>query len=136
VTYPRRDIIDAIRYLAHNGCVWRALPVDFPPWPLVRHYFTVWTPEETLNRIHNALRERVGLVEGRAAQPSAALVDSQSVRGADTVGRPSRGYDAGTPTPTTCPPRSVPRATAQPGRQAAHQLAGRLPACLHQLPRR
>jgi putative transposase len=95
VTYPRRDIVDAIRYLAHNGCVWRALPADFPPWPLVRHYFTIWTRDGTLNRIHNALREQVRLVEGRAAQPSAALVDSQSVRGADTVGRPSRGYDAG-----------------------------------------
>jgi putative transposase len=95
VVYPRRDIVDAIRYLAHNGCVWRALPADFPPWPLVRHYFTIWTRDGTLNRIHNALREQVRLVEGRAAQPSATLVDSQSVRGADTVGRPSRGYDAG-----------------------------------------
>jgi transposase len=95
VTYPRRDIVDGIRYVVRTGCQWDALPADFPPWPLVRHYFTVWTRDGTLNRIHNALREQVRQVEGRTAQPSAALVDSQSVRGADTVGRPSRGYDAG-----------------------------------------
>jgi transposase/GNAT superfamily N-acetyltransferase len=52
VTYPRRDIIDAIRYLDHNGCVWRALPVDFPSRSLVAHYFTAWTRDGTLTRIH------------------------------------------------------------------------------------
>jgi transposase len=95
VTYPRRDIVDGIRYVVRTGCQWDALPADFPPWPLVRHYFIVWTRDGTLNRIHNSLREQVRQAEGRTAQPSAALVDSQSVRGADTVGRPSRGYDAG-----------------------------------------
>ncbi|GAA1371481.1 transposase [Catellatospora chokoriensis] len=43
VVYSRRDIVDAIRYLDHNSCVWRALPVDFPPWPTVYHYFRTWT---------------------------------------------------------------------------------------------
>lgn len=95
VTYPRRDIVDAIRYLSHNGCVWRALPVDFPPYALVYHYFTTWTRDGTLNRMHNALREQVRTAEGRQVEPSAGLVDAQSLRAAETVGRPSRGYDAG-----------------------------------------
>jgi transposase len=95
VSYPRRDIVDAIRYLAHNGCVWRALPADFPPWPTVYHYFRTWTRDGTLTRMHDGLREQIRNAEGRDTQPSAALIDSQSVRAAETVARASRGYDAG-----------------------------------------
>lgn len=94
-THSRRDIVDAIRYLAHNGCVWRALPADFPPWQTVYDYHARWTADGTLNRLHNALRDQVRLLEGRHREPSAAIVDSQSVRAADTVGHASRGYDAG-----------------------------------------
>jgi transposase len=95
VSYPRRDVVDAIRYLARTGCQWDALPVDFPPHPLVKHYFTVWTRDGTLARVHHSLREQVRQVEGRNADPSAALVDAQAVRGAETVSRSSRGFDAG-----------------------------------------
>jgi transposase len=95
VRYPRRDVVDAIRYVARTGCQWDALPVDFPPAPLVKHYFTVWTHDGTLTRLHNSLREQVRQVEGRNRDPSAALVDSQTLRGAETVGRSSRGYDGG-----------------------------------------
>src|SRR5690349_6107002 len=95
VRYPRRDIVDAIRYLDHNSCVWRALPVDFPPWRLVYHYFRAWIRDGTLTRLHNSLREQVRRADRRRPQPSAAIVDSQSVRGAETVARSSRGYDAG-----------------------------------------
>ena len=95
VTYPRRDIVDAIRYLDHNGCVWRALPIDFPPRSLVMHYFSQWSTDGTLDRIHATLREYVRVAEGRQPQPTAALIDSQSIRGAETVAGPSRGYDAG-----------------------------------------
>jgi putative transposase len=95
VTYPRRDVVDAIRYVARTGCQWDALPVDFPPAALVKHYFTVWTRDGTLARMHNTLREQVRQAEGRTADPSAALVDAQAVRGAETVSRPSRGFDAG-----------------------------------------
>ena len=95
MSYPRRDVVDAIRYLTRTGCQWDALPVDFPPAPLVKHYFTAWTRDGTLTRIHNTLREQVRQVEGRNTQPSAALVDSQTLRGAETVPRSSRGYDAG-----------------------------------------
>jgi putative transposase len=95
VTYPRRDIVDAIRYLNHNGGVWRALPADFPPWPTVYHYFNKWERDGTLSRMHNGLREQVRLAEGRQAEPSAAILDSQSVRAAETVAKASRGFDGG-----------------------------------------
>jgi transposase len=95
VSYARRDLVDSIRYLDHNGGVWRALPVDFPPWRTVYHYFQKWDRDGTLNRMHNGLREQVRLAEGRAADPSAAILDSQSVRAAETVARRSRGFDGG-----------------------------------------
>jgi transposase len=95
VTYPRRDIVDAIRYLNHNGALWRALPVDFPPWPTVNFYFQKWGRDGTLTRLHNGLRERVRIAEGRDAEPSAAILDSQTVRAAETVAKTSRGYDGG-----------------------------------------
>jgi transposase len=89
-------VVDAIRYLDRTGCQWDALPVDFPHHKLVYHYFKTWTANGTLNRMHNSLREQVReQVECRHRQPTAALVDSQSIRAAETVGRPSRGYDAG-----------------------------------------
>ncbi|MEV0609336.1 IS5 family transposase [Polymorphospora rubra] len=95
VIYPRRDIVDAVRYLDHNSCVWRALPVDFPPWPTVYHYFRTWTRDGTLTHLHNGLREQIRTAEGRNTTPTAAIMDPQSVRAADTVARTSRGYDAG-----------------------------------------
>ena len=96
IKYPRRDIVDAIRYLDRTGCQWDALPADFPHYKLVYHYFKTWTRDCTLTRIHSRLREQVReQVEQRDRQPSAAVVDSQTVRGAETVGRQSRGYDAG-----------------------------------------
>jgi transposase len=93
--HPRRDIVDAIRYVAHNGGVWRALPADFPPWKTVYDYHARWSADGTVSRIHNALREQARRAEGRHTEPSAAIIDSQSVRAAETVARTSRGYDAG-----------------------------------------
>jgi transposase len=95
VCYPRRDIVDAIRYVVRTGCQWDALPVDFPPAPLVKHYFTVWTRDGTLNQLHNTLREQVRQVEGRTPDPTGALIDSQTVRGDHTVPKASRGFDGG-----------------------------------------
>jgi putative transposase len=89
-------VVDAIRYLDRTGCQWDALPADYPHHKLVYHYFKRWTCDGTLNRMHNSLREQVREhVEDRHRQPTAALVDSQSIRGAETVGRATRGYDAG-----------------------------------------
>ncbi len=95
VTYSRRDIVDAIRYHGHNGGVWWALPAGFPPWRRVYHYVRQWNRDGTLSRMHNGLREQVRLTAGRAAEPSAAIVDSQSVRGAQTVAKTRRGFDGG-----------------------------------------
>jgi transposase len=83
--HSRRDIIDAIRYITHNGGVWRALPADFPPWKTVHDYHTRWSADGTVSRIHNTLREQVRTAEGRNPDPSAALVDSQSVKSAEPV---------------------------------------------------
>ena len=55
VSYPRRDVVDAIRYVMRTGCQWDALPVDFPPHPLVKHYVTAWTRDGTPGRIHTRL---------------------------------------------------------------------------------
>jgi putative transposase len=90
MTYPRRDIVDAIRYLDHNSAVWRALPADFPPWPTVYYYFREWNRDATLNRVHNGLREQVRLAEGRQAEPSAAILDSHR-----SLDRPPRPHPAG-----------------------------------------
>jgi transposase len=95
VAYPRRDVVDAIGYVDRTGCQWPALPADFPPWRTVYHYFRAWSHDGTLTRMHDGLRAQQRQAEGRAAQPTAAAVDSQSVRAAETVARSSRGYDAG-----------------------------------------
>jgi transposase len=71
------------------------LPVDFPPWPTVYKRFVLWEKAGASQRVLDALRARVRLVDGRAAAPSAAIIDSQSVRAAETVGVATRGYDAG-----------------------------------------
>jgi transposase len=93
--HSRRDIVDAIRYLAHNGCVWRALPADFPPWQTVYDYHARWSADGTVNQLHNTLRDQARTAAGRDRDPSAAIIDSQSVRAAETVAKASRGYDAG-----------------------------------------
>jgi transposase len=93
--YSPRRIIDAIRYLVRSGCAWRLLPRDFPPPGTVYWWFAKWAADGTLERIHDVLRERVREAAGRRTAPSAAIVDSQSVRAADTVGKHSRGWDAG-----------------------------------------
>jgi transposase len=66
-----------------------------PPWPTVYHYFRTWNADGTLSALHGALREQIRHAEGRHVEPSAAILDSQSVRAAETVARSSRGYDAG-----------------------------------------
>lgn len=92
---PFRDIVDAILYIDRSGCSWRQLSVDFPPWRTVYGWFRQWKVRGVTERIVDELREQVRLAEGPQAQPSAGVIDSQSVKGADTVSKDSRGYDAG-----------------------------------------
>ncbi|GAA2032216.1 hypothetical protein GCM10009779_16570 [Polymorphospora rubra] len=114
VTYPRRDIVDAIRYLDHNSCVWRALPVDFPPWPTVYHYFRTWTRDGTLTRPHNGLREQIRTAEGRnptrprrswTRNPSAPPTPSPGPAAATT---PARKSTAASVTSSWTPPEFPP----------------------------
>lgn len=91
----RRVIVDAILYVVDNGIKWRALPADFPPWQTVYKRFAAWEKAGATRRLLDALRDRARLAQGRAAAPSAAIIDSQTVRAAETVGRSTRGYDAG-----------------------------------------
>jgi transposase len=89
--YPRRRVVDAIRYVTRTGCSWRQLPHDFPPWETVFYYFQRWTLDGTVDRIHQALHDAVRDADGRDPAASAGVVDSQTVPGAATVGKSSRG---------------------------------------------
>jgi transposase len=89
--HPRREVVDAILYVVRTGCSWRQLPADFPPWQTVYWYFARWEEQRVTLRLLDALREQVRLADGRDAEPSAGIIDSQSVKGADTVGCASRG---------------------------------------------
>jgi putative transposase len=82
-----RDLLDAIFYVVREGITWRALPHDFPPWPTVYHYFRIWRDDGTWQRIHDTLRDRVRQAAGRQASPSAAIMDSQSVKTTEKGGR-------------------------------------------------
>ncbi len=93
--HSRRDIVDAIRYVTDNGVKWRALPVDFPPFKTVHGFFARWRENGTATAIRDALREQVRQQAGRHPRPTAAAIDAQSVRAAETVDNPTRGYDAG-----------------------------------------
>ena len=78
--YERREIVNALLYIDRTGCQWRALPHDFPPWEAVYWYFRSWKKDGTLDRLHDELRGDLRVAVGRQRQPSAAILDSQSVR--------------------------------------------------------
>ena len=78
--YDRRAIVDALLYINRTGCQWRALPHDFPPWQAVYWYLRTWKADGTLDRLHDELRGDLRRAEGRDRQPSAAVLDSQSVK--------------------------------------------------------
>jgi len=78
--HARREIVDAIFYVLRTGCQWRALPHDLPPWGTVWWYFRRWREEGVWERVNAALREQARVRRGREPTPSAAILDSQSVR--------------------------------------------------------
>jgi putative transposase len=78
--YPKREILNAIFSLLRSGCSWRMLPHDLPPWRIVYHYFRQWQQDGTWQVRHDLLRGDVRVAAGKHRQPSAGIIDSQSVK--------------------------------------------------------
>ncbi|WP_425824855.1 IS5 family transposase [Streptomyces fractus] len=94
--HPRRNVVDAIRYVNDNGCKWRSVPADFKiPWPTVYGFFKRWRASGALARLHAELHEQVRVHDGLNPRTVAVILDSQSVKGAETVGQDTRGFDGG-----------------------------------------
>jgi putative transposase len=94
--HRRRTMIDAMFYVADNGCKWRALPADFPPWQTVHGMFARWKADGAWADLVDRLRARVRAADGRDPEPSAAVIDSQSVRESaeGVVPAATSGYDS------------------------------------------
>ncbi len=76
-----REVVNAVLYLTRTGCQWRNIPHEFPPWGTVHYYYRRWRLDGTWQELHDALREQVRTeIEEREATPSAAIIDSQSVK--------------------------------------------------------
>lgn len=88
-----REIINALCYLARAGCQWRMLPERFPPWQTVYYYFRKWRESEFFVSLNHALRKLVRIQTGKKEDPSAAIIDAQSVKTDEQA--ESMGYDAG-----------------------------------------
>ncbi|SFH25863.1 Transposase [Streptomyces mirabilis] len=93
--YCHRQMLDAIGYLVDNGIKWRAMPADFPPWDRVYAFFRRWRDHALLQEFHDRLRAKVRMRAGRDAEPTAGVIDSQSVKADAVVGTDSRGFDGG-----------------------------------------
>jgi putative transposase len=91
--YPMRDVLDALFYLDREGCSWRALPHDFPPWKTVYNYLRAWQTDGTWQRLLDTLRPQARRAAGRYPDPRTAYIDSQSTKTAH--GGEQRGFDSG-----------------------------------------
>ncbi|MGA5474127.1 IS5 family transposase [Streptomyces arboris] len=93
--YCHRQMLDAVFYVTDNGIKWRSVPADFPAWDRVYAFFRRWRDNGLVGELHDRLRGKVRTAEGRQVEPTAAIIGSQSVKGAASVPADSRGYDGG-----------------------------------------
>ncbi|RBQ16736.1 IS5 family transposase [Spongiactinospora rosea] len=93
--HPRRDIVDAIRYLVDSGCKWRSLPADFPPFQAVYGFFARWARAGVVRHLLGELRRAIRVRSGRCPNPVALIIDSQSVKASETMSKATHGYDPG-----------------------------------------
>jgi transposase len=92
-THDLRDLMDAILYVDRTGIPWRYLPHDFPPWQSVYGYFAKWEADGIFDQLTGLLRRLVRENEGRSAEPSACLLDSQTIKTSATVHLADQGFD-------------------------------------------
>src|ERR687894_2972579 len=92
-TVPLREIVNALLYIKQTGCPWRYLPHDLPPRSTVHYYFEKWTADGTLEEVNRHLRERSRRRAGRAAQPTAGILDSQTAKSVEAT--QDVGWDGG-----------------------------------------
>jgi transposase len=90
-----REIVNAIFYVNRTGIAWEYLPHDFPPYKTVYDYYAKWEKDGTTQAIHDLLRGKAREQAGRAAEPTAAIIDAQAVKASSNVAEASQGYDAG-----------------------------------------
>ena len=81
-----REVVNGLMYILSTGCQWRAVPKDLPPRSTLYEYFDLWDYDGTLDRIHHALYVKCREAMGREASPTACVIDSQSVKGAEKGG--------------------------------------------------
>src|SRR5919109_1128374 len=86
-----REVLNALFYLNREGCAWRALPHDFPPWRTVYEYFAAWKADGTWDELNGALRRQLRVKQGRPHTPTTASLDSQTVKATEAAD--GRGYD-------------------------------------------
>jgi transposase len=95
IQHELREIVNAILYVNRTGIAWEYLPHDFPPYKTVHGYFALWETEGLTEAIHDALRGKVREAAGRSPEPTAAILDAQTVKTSSNVPEHSQGIDAG-----------------------------------------